>query len=25
MFGVKARLVLPTEPEQAQKSAIGAQ
>ena len=25
MFGVKARVVLPTEPEQAQKSAIGAQ
>ena len=25
MFGVKARLMMPTEPEQAQKSAIGAQ
>jgi hypothetical protein len=25
MFGVKVRLVMPTEPEQAQKSAIGAQ
>jgi hypothetical protein len=25
MFGVKARLVMPTEPEQAQKSALGAQ
>ena len=25
MFGVKTRLVLPTAPEQAQKSALGAQ